>query len=569
MSATLEGKTVVVVVPAEAISPATDTPLGGAAKLDPGELRRHLMQGGSVSVEGGQGTSAGPHFHHHPHPGTASYPNLAGQPRLDPNDPSHHFQPLPRHAGPEAAIPISPQVPRQAADQSAEVVPNARKKEAQTPTDSAPSKEKQETSEKPAQAAKGQDQKEEKPTTDPKATTETKGELRTSEKVGPGIDQKVEPSMPDRSTPIGDLLKPDRIRDLIAGTRTISSHHRSAIDNSLQPNQTPANSPDLNPRYENRPDSQRIIQQVIVNETILQRTTPLSIEPRTANSFQGSSTQNTSTATTMAELRTSTLDKLTQMKSALEISVERAIPHLASEQSRTTQSAPQGAGIFSYVEPVRHQAVPTLSVQIEDRTASSQGDARSRAEKGNVVLDGLAQITKKVASIETLRALDRNFENACLAMFAAAALGVMATDRVLRELLALAREAEQRLREEQPDRESKASELEGMRDAVRQLEDELAEQKMNAEAGLVADITGVVADATIGRPLAGVRIDAGALGFVETNAWGEFHIRNIPLGTEFRLVPSLLGYSFDPDVIFSAVGVTNYFNIGGVERQDH
>jgi hypothetical protein len=143
---------------------------------------------------------------------------------------------------------------------------------------------------------------------------------------------------------------------------------------------------------------------------------------------------------------------------------------------------------------------------------------------------------------------------------------MMATDRVLRELLALAREAEERLREESPNEELETGEFVGMQDAARQLEEELAAKK-SAEAGLVGDITGVVADATIGRPLGGARIDAGPLGVFETNAWGEFHIKNVPLGTDFRLIPSLFGYSFDPDVIFSAVGVTNYFNIAGIRSE--
>lgn len=563
MSPALEGKTVIIVVPSQGTAPSIDAPLGAGGRLDAGELRRNLMQTGGTNFEPAR--EGGPQQHpHHPHHHHISEPNA--YPYTPPTIP-----PAQGGVGNQGDVQIHPTGPNVGADNALQTIrpkpvqvePEAvkePKKDASAEGNAPRLKEKSEAPEKALPTEKNINLKEEKAPTDPKAT------LSPTEKVSTGVDHKVEPAMPDRSTPIGDLLRPDRIRDLIAGTRNISANHHTSAKEASQntPNTAPFQDPSA--RYETRPDTQRIIQQVIVAETVTHRATPLTLEPRTANSFQIAPSQNTQTATAMSDLRTSTLDKLTQMKSAFENTVERATPHLVTEQTRASTVSPQPAGIFSYVEPVRHQASPTLSVQAEDRTASSPNESRSRSEKGNVILDGLAHITKKVANIETLRALDRSFENACLAMFAAAALGVMATDRVLRELLALAREAEQRLRDEAPNEESETGELAVMQDAARQLEDELAAKK-NAEAGLVGDITGVVADATIGRPLGGVKIDAGPLGIFETNAWGEFHIKNIPLGTEFRLIPSLLGYTFDPGVIFSAVGVANYFNITGLRDE--
>ena len=562
MSAVLEGKTIVIVLPSQGTAPSTDAPVGAGAHIDAVGFRRNLMQTGGPHVDPASGSGAGQYLHppHHRHNENPYLHHNTPQPAVPLQGAGVNqteFQVRP--AGNTGGVDMAPQSPRPNPARGEDAPLKEAKKDPRAEGDTPTLKDKNGSPERTQQTDKSTLTRDEK-ITDPKAT------LATSEKIGPHIDSKGEPVMPDRSTPIGDLLKPDRIRDFIAGTHNLSTHHQTARTEPAQPSSNTITAPEPTSRHETRPDAQRIIQQVIIPETITHRATSLTIDPLTANSFQIGPTQNIQTATVMADLRTSTLDKLTQMKSALEITVERATPHLATDQLRPTDPSPQTAGVFSYVEPVRHQAAPFLSIQAEDRTASTRDDTHSRAEKGNVILDGLAEITKKIANIENLRALDRTFENACLAMFAAAALGVMATDRVLRELLALAREAEERLREESPNEELETGEFVGMQDAARQLEEELAAKK-SAEAGLVGDITGVVADATIGRPLGGARIDAGPLGVFETNAWGEFHIKNVPLGTDFRLIPSLFGYSFDPDVIFSAVGVTNYFNIAGIRSE--
>jgi hypothetical protein len=150
-------------------------------------------------------------------------------------------------------------------------------------------------------------------------------------------------------------------------------------------------------------------------------------------------------------------------------------------------------------------------------------------------------------------------------MFAAAALGVIATDRLLRELLALARETEQRLKEEDELTYTERDTIERLNEAVRTLEEELAGAQAS-QAGLVADITGIVADTTLSRPLAGVCIDAGPLGTIKTNNWGEFHLRNIPIGTAYRLIPSHFGYSFAQDAISGTVGTTNYIHIDAIRQ---
>jgi hypothetical protein len=209
-----------------------------------------------------------------------------------------------------------------------------------------------------------------------------------------------------------------------------------------------------------------------------------------------------------------------------------------------------------------------LTVHNEDRSNPGRSDAAARSEKANLLFDSLAAIAKKVASVETLRKLDQSFESACLAMFAAAALGVMATDRLLRELLALARETEQRLKEEGDAVVTERDAIKRLHEAAQSLEEELQGTQAN-QAGLVADITGIVADATLGRPVAGVRIDAGPLGTIETNNWGEFHLRNIPIGTAYQLVPSHIGYSFTQEVISGTVGATNYIHIDALRQLEH
>jgi hypothetical protein len=527
--------------PASSLEGAVSAPSG----LDPSDLRRTLLHTGCTAHDR-MGSPAAGHPHHDPHAG----PSASTSSNTAQRHPNHSHDVSHVHGGAPERDSHKPHGTR---SESAPELPAREITEG--------SKDLQNGKELPIRR-ESSDSALDKPETSrdrrgaPHSSTDQDNKL--------GVERRTEPTMPERSTPIGDLLKPDTLRELIRSQFSNPNSPNTLMSDGLAPRYTTNRSQENHQAYDQRTETQRVVQQVQIQETLTART----VIPD-ASSWEGrTQAASASTATTLNDLRTSTLDKLHQMKSALEIAMERAQPHLSAEHSPPSTLHSQPPGAFSYVEPVRHNTTPMLTVHNEDRSNPGRSDAAARSEKANLLFDSLAAIAKKVASVETLRKLDQSFESACLAMFAAAALGVMATDRLLRELLALARETEQRLKEEGDAVVTERDAIKRLHEAAQSLEEELQGTQAN-QAGLVADITGIVADATLGRPVAGVRIDAGPLGTIETNNWGEFHLRNIPIGTAYQLVPSHIGYSFTQEVISGTVGATNYIHIDALRQLEH
>ena len=281
------------------------------------------------------------------------------------------------------------------------------------------------------------------------------------------------------------------------------------------------------------------------------------------------------------ELRTSVLDKLTQLQDGLDIAMARAAqPGLRDERGPTTDlAAKPEQGSFIYFERPSSSVESSLAPQRADRNATPSSPQQrpelipdtvpqeSASPNSHKLLRSLARLAEKALSVETLRKLDRGFENACLTLFGAAALGVIATDRILRALIALGRYSQQAAQDEDAVSDGEAILLHGVSEALYALEVELLEKNSGSASTLVADVTGVVGLDGAARPIEGVRIEGGPLGTTHTDTWGQFTFKNIPLGEAFHLSLSHPEYFFNASTVTGIAGINTFINVTATTRQ--
>jgi hypothetical protein len=164
----------------------------------------------------------------------------------------------------------------------------------------------------------------------------------------------------------------------------------------------------------------------------------------------------------------------------------------------------------------------------------------------------------------TKKSLENAAETAVLTAAAAIALGVIGSEIVLKEIVALSEEIMKRLRGEKLGGEKGEKELVELEKAIRELEEECADrgvETINQPAGLVADIAGTVKDDSSEAPLEGIEIDGGPLGVTFTNAQGEFIFKNVPLDQGFTIVARNSHYSFFPSPAIGTVSAATYLSI--------
>jgi hypothetical protein len=193
-----------------------------------------------------------------------------------------------------------------------------------------------------------------------------------------------------------------------------------------------------------------------------------------------------------------------------------------------------------------------------------EGADSARQEKANNALEALSKAAQKILSVSTLRSLENAAETAVLTAAAAIALGVMGSEIVLKEIVALSEEIMKRLRGEKLGGEKGEKELVELEKAIRELEEECADrgvETINQPAGLVADIAGSVKDDSSEAPLEGIEIDGGPLGVTYTNAQGEFIFKNVPLDQGFTIVARNSHYSFFPSPAIGTVSAATYLSI--------
>jgi hypothetical protein len=294
----------------------------------------------------------------------------------------------------------------------------------------------------------------------------------------------------------------------------------------------------------------------------------------------------------VADARGSVTDRLTQLRDALQIAIERSSPQpLASpERLHFVSHATSQIGDFRAVEPVTYAARPQTAIQHEGRSNSDSprallGQAKPHTgpslrpagqgrddlpsetvEKANKVLDALTKATQKLLSLKTLRSIEYAAETSVIAAAAAIALGVMGSDVVVTQILALSKDILSRLRGEKETPEQDDAIANDVEDIVKELELACADrgvERIDQQPGLVADIPGTVREETTGLALEGIEIDGGPLGITHTNSQGEFIFKNVPVDEGFAIVTKDAHYSFFPCPALGTVSATTYLTILG------
>lgn len=294
----------------------------------------------------------------------------------------------------------------------------------------------------------------------------------------------------------------------------------------------------------------------------------------------------------VADARGSVTDRLTQLRDALQIAIERSSlqPLASPERLHFVSHAASQIGDFRAVEPVTYAARPQTAIQHEERSNSDSprpllGQAKPHTgpslrpagqgrddlpsetvEKANKVLDALTKATQKLLSLKTLRSIEYAAETSVIAAAAAIALGVMGSDVVVTQILALSKDILSRLRGEKETTEQDDAIANDVDDIVKELELACADrgvERINQRAGLVADIPGTVREETTGLALEGIEIDGGPLGITHTNGQGEFIFKNVPVDEGFAIVAKDAHYSFFPCPALGTVSATTYLTILG------
>lgn len=336
-----------------------------------------------------------------------------------------------------------------------------------------------------------------------------------------------------------------------------------------------------------RNNTARLLQQILAND-------PSPSQPQTTQTTGTwrDPTMNPTLNPSLVEVRASVTERLTQLRDALQTTIERSSPQplTTPERLQNVAQATSQPGDFRAVEPVTHAARPQTTIQHEGRTSGEYprptaghiepntfpalrpvGQTREElppgtTEKAHNLLDALSKATQKLLSLQTLRNIEYAAETSVITAAAAIALGVIGSDLMLKQLLALSKEILSGLRAERApgeDEEKVAADVEAL---VKELEMECADrgvETINQPASLVADIPGTVRDDTTGLPLAGIEIDGGPLGITHTNGQGEFIFKNVPVDEGFAIVAKDEHYSFFPCPALGTVSTTTYLTIHG------
>lgn len=336
-----------------------------------------------------------------------------------------------------------------------------------------------------------------------------------------------------------------------------------------------------------RNNTARLLQQLLAND-------PSPSQPQLAQNTGTwrDPTINPAINPSLVEVRASVTERLTQLRDALQVTIERSSPQplTAPERLQVVSQATSQPGDFRAVDPVTHAARPQTTLQHEGRSNGdsprsipgqfepntapalrSVGQARDEhqpatAEKAQNLLDALSKVTQKLLSLQTLRNIEYAAETSVITAAAAIALGVMGSEVVLKQILSLSKDILARLRGDKALSEEDDTVAADVEALVQELEMECADrgvETINQPAGFVADIPGAVHDDTTGLPIEGVEIDGGPLGITHTNAQGEFIFKNIPVDEGFSIIAKHGNYSFFPCPALGTVSATTYLTIFG------
>ncbi len=361
-------------------------------------------------------------------------------------------------------------------------------------------------------------------------------------------------------------------------------------DRSARPPETilsPAIRETLN---EPRNDTARLLQQILAHDPSPSR--PVG-PTATGGWVEGS--QGPAINPSIAEARASVTDRLSQLRDALQTTIERTSPQPATmldRPSAVSQASTQ-QGDFTRADPPTHSGCPQTELQGEGRSGSGAlriptrsiehganapsaggalrpvGQGRDeggshQGEKASSLIDALSRAAQKLLSLQALRKIDHAAETAVITAAAAIALGVMGSDIVLKEILALSEQILRHLRGDRALGDTKERAFREIEAAVRELEETCADrgvETIGQPTGLVADIPGAVRDDRTGQPLEGIEIDGGTLGITHTNAQGEFIFKNVPMEEGFVVVANNETYSFFPSPAIGTVSPNTFLTI--------
>ena len=348
-----------------------------------------------------------------------------------------------------------------------------------------------------------------------------------------------------------------------------------------------------------RNETARLIQQLLTGDLQQGRQSPAPIAG-VSNTDRSASHQ---LEPTLISVRAGINEGLSQIRDALQTTIERSSPRPPSSSNEAYASSAQATkpGDFTRVDPVRRHQAPTVTIQGEERTTprpphepanplfravggeklglslSSPGALRpaghpsaERAttplDNGTSLLDAIARAAQKALSLQTLRRIDQAVETAVISAAAAVALGVIGGDIVLKEIIALGKDLLNRLRSRTDKSENHEEEIKEIRDLVQELEELYGDrdvETIDQPAGFVADITGTIRHHDTDHPLEGIEVDGGTLGVTLTNSRGEFIFKNVPLDTGYVVYARSAEFSFFPHPAQGTVSAITNLSIFG------
>lgn len=262
----------------------------------------------------------------------------------------------------------------------------------------------------------------------------------------------------------------------------------------------------------------------------------------------------------ISDVRTSVLDKLSQISQALGIPPERRV----GPESSHAQNAIQGRDLFRRVEDLRRDAPREISVARGDR--STPQPAERSEMKTPPVIDLLKRVVQNVTTIDGLRRIESALEGVCEHLVATALVGAIGAHKVGVALSAAILELIGAFSREKESLDLTPEEDLHYQQLLAQLA--LAREATIAEDPfvLVGDVTGEVIHTATGLPIAGVLINGGTLGTIYTDSMGRFRFKNIPIGSGFVLVASHADFDFFPGEIVGTATESSHFCFIGTPR---
>jgi hypothetical protein len=349
-------------------------------------------------------------------------------------------------------------------------------------------------------------------------------------------------------------------------------------------------------KFEQRSDQLRIIQQIVAADyeppiTLgkILSSDPLSFARELAPSIHP---RHESTTVNVQMLRESLLSKLEMIQSQIQTNVTER-HHVEHTRSPSGLPGLQGRGDLLKIDPILHDAKPSVDVRLADRSSAPpsiikiltdaprtmsaivapgasilhHGELGLEHRRGDMhrtdslerLLNALKKFSKRSTNFELMKRMDSALEQTCLSLVTAVALGVVGIEVMIR----LAHAALAALLKELQERKKNSSDEP---DAENQLESELASYLTNARVdddtiGSVVDVSGLIVSHDDSEPIAGILLGSRELGSAVSAQDGTFLFRNIPFGVSYTLSLYKGLHHVTPNTVSGVSGVASFHRI--------